>query len=300
MKNFFLLLTSVVALAAPALHAQAGEFDCVIEPRQVIEIRSPVEGLIEKLHVDRGEPVRKGQVIAELDASVERAAAAMSKQRAEMEGPVRSATSRVTYTERRLARAEELRRENFLSAEALDQARTEHGLAQAELRDALDNRRVAEYDFKRQMEIIRLKTIRSPIDGVVLERILNVGELAESGVGRKPIFRLAELGTLYVETVLPVEAYGKVKPGMVIEVTPHLANGGTRRATVKVVDPALDAASGTFGVRLELPNPQRRLPSGVRCTANFPGIEAAPSAGVVPRPAALVAPRPAAPAAGAR
>lgn len=254
------------------LCALAADFDCVIEPRQVLEIRSPIEGLIDRVNADRGDLVRKGQVIAEIDTAVDRAAAAIAKQRSEMEGAVQSGESRVEFSARKAERGNELHRQNFVSTEARDQSATEHRLAEAELRDARDNRKLAELDYKRQMEIIRLKTIRSPIDGVVIERILNVGELAEAGVGRKPIFKLAEINTLYVEVLLPVEAYGQVRPGMEIDVMPEIPAGARHRATIKVVDRLLDTASGTFGVRLELPNQQHKLPAGIRCVASFPGV----------------------------
>ena len=265
-------IAALSLLVFPASPAFAGEFDCVIDPRQVVEIRSPIEGLIDRVHVDRGDIVRKGQVVAEIDTSVERAAAAIAKQRSEMEGAVRSGESRVEFTAKKAGRAQQLVKDNYVSAEARDQAATEHKIAQADLLDAQDNRKLAALEYKRQMELIRLKTIRSPFDGVVVERVLNVGELAEAGVGRKPMFRLAEIGTLYVEVLLPVDAYGKVKPGMPIDVKPEIPAGSVHRATVKVIDRLLDAASGTFGVRLELPNPGAKLAAGIRCTAEFPGI----------------------------
>jgi hypothetical protein len=51
-------------------------------------------------------------------------------------------------------------------------------------------------------------------------------------------------------------------------------------ATVKVIDRLLDAASGTFGVRLELANRQHRIPAGIRCSARFQGIDG----GIRPKP----------------
>jgi hypothetical protein len=45
--------------------------------------------------------------------------------------------------------------------------------------------------------------------------------------------------------------------------------GGTYAATVTAVDHVLDAASGTFGVRLALPNPELLLPAGIRCKIVF-------------------------------
>ena len=74
---------------------------------------------------------------------------------------------------------------------------------------------------------------------------------------------------------MPVEAYGKVKPGLQIDVAPEIPEGMRYRATVKVVDRLLDSASGTFGVRLELPNPKYELPAGIRCVASFPMIDSA-------------------------
>jgi RND family efflux transporter MFP subunit len=268
----------ILLAAGLVSHGFAGEFDCVLEPRQVLEIRSPIEGLIERVNVDRGDLVRKGQVIAAIDSGVERAAAAVAKQRAEMLGAIHSGESRVEFSSGKAARAKELFRQNFVSAEARDQAATEHRLAEAELRDARDNRRLAELEYQRQMEIIKLKSIRSPINGVVVERILNTGELAEAGVGRKPIFKLAEIDVLYVEVLLPAAAYGKVKLGMEVEVVPEIPADARYRASVKVIDRTLDAASGTFGVRLELPNKQHLLPTGIHCRAVFAGVDGPPVA----------------------
>lgn len=264
---------ALIFAGAPASGLGA-EFDCVIEPRQVLELRSPIEGLIERVNVDRGDYVKKGQELAVLDTAVDQVQAAIAKQRSQMEGAVRSGESRVDFTTKKSGRMQDLHSQNFVSAQARDEAATEKRLAEADLHDAMDNRKLAGLEHNRQLEIIRLKTIRSPINGVVTERILNPGELAEAGVGRKPMLKLAEIDTLYVEVLLPAEAYGKVKRGMVIEVTPEIPAGSRHRATVKVIDQVLDAASGTFGVRLELPNPQRRIPGGIRCRAVFPGIDA--------------------------
>ena len=264
--------------AGPVTHAGAAEFDCVIEPRQVLEIRSPLEGLVLKVTADRGELVRKGQELAVIDTSVDRAQAAIDKYRSELEGAVRSGESKVALTTKKLERAQELQRQNYVSAQARDEALNEKQLAESELLVARDNRKIADLEHGRQMAIINLKSIRSPINGVVMERILNVGELAEAGVGRKPILKLAEIDVLYVEVLLPAEAFGQVKPGMAVEVTAEIPAGTRHMAKVKLIDRVLDAASGTFGVRLELPNPQYKLPAGIRCKANFTEVTAKSSA----------------------
>ena len=280
-RRYAAIAAATLAAVASIPHgARAAEFDCLIEPRQVLEIRSPIEGLIERANVDRGDRVKKGQVIALLDTAVERLAAEAAKQRAEMEGAVRSGESRVDFSKKKYARAEELHKQNYMSAQARDEARTENLLAEAELGDARVNRKLAEIEHRRQLEIIRLKTITSPVNGIVLERVLHPGEFAEAGVGRKPIFKLADIDTLHVEVVLGADAFGKVKLGQSIEVTPEIPAGARYTARVIVIDHVLDAASGTFGVRLTLPNLNHAIPAGIRCKASFPGVAAAASGSV--------------------
>jgi RND family efflux transporter MFP subunit len=278
MKRFTKTALGMLFCAGPLAPAGAAEFDCVIEPKQVLEIRSPLEGLVMKVAFDRGEVVRKGQEIAVIDASVDRAQAAIDKYRSELMGAVKSGESKVSLTTKKLERAQELQRQNYISAQAHDEAQNEKKLAEAELIVAIDNRKLADLEHGRQMALINLKSIRSPINGVVMERILNPGELAEAGVGRKPIVKLAELDVLYVEVLLPAEAFGQVKQGMIVEVTSDIPVGARHKATVKLIDRVLDAASGTFGVRLELPNPEFKLPAGVRCKANFTEVTAKSSA----------------------
>jgi RND family efflux transporter MFP subunit len=259
-------------LALPLAHG--ADFDCIVEPRQVIELRSPVEGLIERITVDRGDSVTRGQVLVTLDAGVERAAAAIARHRATMDGAIRSGESRVEYSAAKSGRSEELYKQKFVSADAREQAVTERRLAEAEVKEAMDNRKLNELEFQRQNEVLRLKAIRSPFNGVVVERLMHPGEVAEAGVGRKPVLKLAEIDTLFVEVLLPTAAYGKVKVGSQVEVMPNPPVGGHYKATVKVVDRVLDSASETFGVRLELPNQKRQLPGGIRCRARFAQIGA--------------------------
>lgn len=262
-------------LAGAAASASGAEFDCLIEPRQVLELRAPIEGLIDRVNVDRGDYVKKGQDLVVLDTRVDQVQVAISSHRAQMEGAMRSWESRGELSAKKSSRMDQLHGQNFISAQMRDEATTEKRIAEAELRDALDSRKLAGLEHQRQLEVIRLKTIRSPVNGVVTERFLNPGEFAEAGVGRKPLLKIAEIDTLHVEVLLPAAAFGKVKLGSEIDVTPEIPAGSRHRAKVKVIDRVLDAASGTFGVRLELPNPQRKIPGGIRCRANFADIDAA-------------------------
>ena len=94
------------------------------------------------------------------------------------------------------------------------------------------------------------------------------GDLASSNQ-KDPIMKLMAVDPLNVELVLPVAQYGRIKLGQHAQVAPEEPVGGSYKATVEVVDPTVDAASGTFGVRLKLPNPGTRIPAGVKCRVRF-------------------------------
>ena len=81
--------------------------------------------------------------------------------------------------------------------------------------------------------------------------------------------KLAQIHPLYVEVIMAVANLGLVKVGMEAAVRPESPVGGLYNAKVIVVDRVVDAASGTFGVRLELPNPDYRLPPGLKCKVIF-------------------------------
>jgi multidrug efflux pump subunit AcrA (membrane-fusion protein) len=121
----------------------------------------------------------------------------------------------------------------------------------------------------RAVEILNQRTIRSPINGVVVERKLGPGEYA---FDQAHLVTVSQIDPLNVEVFVPLSQFGKIKPGMQGEVYPEDPVGGTYLATVTIVDQVFDAASSTIGVRLELPNGDYRLPAGLKCTIRFAGI----------------------------
>jgi len=249
--------------------ARATPYECLIEPMQVVELRSPVEGLIEKVNVRRGDPVKQGQVLVELESTVERSTVELARYRSRMKGRIAAAKDRVDYARKKLERQRELHDHQFVATQTRDQAETELRLAESELTEAIENQEVAKREYLRAMDLLEQRMLRSPFDGVVTDRLLNPGDLAESGTGRKAILTLAEIDPLRVEVVLPVDVYGSLKAGMTGNVSPE-GFGGSYAAVITVVDPVLDAASGTFRVSLEMPNRDGSPPSGVRCSIEFP------------------------------
>jgi hypothetical protein len=78
---------------------------------------------------------------------------------------------------------------------------------------------------------------------------------------------IAQIDPLSVELVVSAQRYGTIKVGQLVEIHPNPPVNGAYRVKVDVVDPIIDAASETFGVRLILPNPERAIPAGIRCSA---------------------------------
>jgi RND family efflux transporter MFP subunit len=252
---------------------------CLIQPDQVTELGSPVVGLLEQVHVDRGDWVEKGQILATLSAEVERAFLGVATSRAEATADLRAAVADLAYHRQRLARAEDLRKQNFISDQALDQNRSEALLSQERLAQAREQQRHWEREFELAQAQLDQRQIRSPFDGVVMERYRSPGERIEN----RPILKLASLDPLRVEVFMPASRYGSMEIGMPLTVVPELNGTAPLEAEVVRVDRVIDPASNTFRVQLRLPNPDQTLPAGLRCRVH---LEDAPPLqnGVTPSP----------------
>lgn len=273
-------------LAAAALWPAAGAarpFDCLIEPNQVVEVRSAVEGVIDKVYVQRGDRVRAGQPLVQLDSAAEASAVQLARVRSEAQGRLQSAQARLEYAGRKLERSTRLEAQNFVSAQARDEAEAEKHILEAELRQAREDREQAKYELRHAQDLLDRRTLHSPFNGIVLDRMLNPGDLAEAGTGRKAILKLVQVEPLRVEVVLPLAAWGKLKTKTTAEVVPE-GIGGRYTATITVIDSVFDTASGTFGVRLQMPNAGGKVPAGIRCAVDFPALRdlAPPPAAALP------------------
>jgi len=269
-----LVVTFLAALACHAALAQDkqvnrdGDYECVIEARQQLDVRTSAEGVVEEVLVRRGDVVKKGALLARLSSGPERATLNLARSRATMEGELKAAAARVDLAKKKWERADELHKRAFVSANAKDEAEAEYRLANEQFRAMQESRLLAELEVKRAEEVLAQRTIHSPVNGVVVALLLNPGELASSNQ-KDPILKLMEIDPLHVELVLPISQFGKIKRGQRARVSPEQPIGGSYTAQVEVVDMTVDAASGTFGVRLTLPNPGNRIPPGVKCRARF-------------------------------
>lgn len=242
-----------------------GGLACVMKPYMEVSVGTPVEDIIQTVTVDRGDWVTKGQPIVMLESSVEEATVALAKAKAEAEATIKSTQAKVAFSTRKLDRALDLYKSNSIAKHEVDEAQTEKVLAEMASLEATENKRMAELEWQRATAARNLHTIHSPLTGVVVERLLSPGELAR----QTPILKLAQINPLRVEVFAPLSWLGKLKPGMKAEVRPEGSGQTTYAAIITVVNRVADSASGTFGVRLEMPNPNNVLPAGLACTVDF-------------------------------
>jgi membrane fusion protein (multidrug efflux system) len=248
----------------------ADELECLIEPHEVVNLSSPVEGVLEKVHVDRGAIVKKGQVVAQLESNLEYATVTLARARADVDAAIKSSEARLAFSALKLARSERLYERDLIPLADLQEAQTEKQLAEMALVNARDNQRLASLELQRANVALSRNTIRSPITGVVVERFLSPGEYVSGQFkSEAPILKIAQIDPLRVEVFAPLSMRGKILAGMPARLSIEAPTNSSHDVRVSVVDRVVDSASSTFRVRLELPNPNHRIPAGLKCKVRF-------------------------------
>jgi len=237
------LVAGVILLLASTLsNAQQDNsivaLGCMLEPSKKVEISSPVPGVIETVTVSRGTLVEAGDTLFALKAGVEKAA-------------VQLARVKTDFARRNVQRNVELYEDDLLSIHERDEIETDLLMAQMEL--------------QLQEQELALRTVASPISGVVVDRLLDKGEY----VSTDPVLRLATLDPLHVDLLLSSSYFGNIAVDQLLLVAAEPALKEPRSARVKTVDPLIDPASGTFRVQLEMNNPGNQIPAGLRCVVQL-------------------------------
>ena len=180
---------------------------------------------------------------------------------------VEAQTARVELVRVQEERVKTLVERNVASTDQLQVVEAERVAAEALLAQAILDRDIAQQELARARQQLAQRTIKSPIDGVIQSRNLSGGEFVASN---SSIVTIVKLDPLSIEAFLPVELYPEIANGMSAVIAPAAPITDSFEATVVAFDQVFDAASGTFGVELELPNPDGTLPAGHRCILTFP------------------------------
>jgi RND family efflux transporter MFP subunit len=260
---------AIVATATVFLGISTGSaetFDCIIKPSMLLKIGSPIATTLQSVEVERGQHVTSGQVIARLESAVQAADVALDEARASNRADVLSHQAKVDFAQAEDNRAEQLLQSNNIPRQKVEELRTNLRVAQEDVQLAVTNYRLLVLQLERSKALLEQRTIRSPIDGIVVQRLLGPGEFVHE---ESPIVEVAQIDPLYVEAYPPVRVSNQIKEGMTATVKPDGRPDRTYRASVNIVDHVFDPASGTFGVRLLLPNPGGAASAGQRCSVSF-------------------------------
>lgn len=231
------LLFSAALSVSAADNLNAAQMSCLLEPNSQVEISSQVTGIVKEVAVKRGDSVEKGDLLLALEDEV-------------AQNTLDIARARYAYAKQQVQRNDNIADKGFIS--------------EAQHQELLTNKKLAWLSVKEAKVILKQQSIRSPIQGVIVKRHVSAGEY----ISVDPLFEVVSLDPLHAEVVFRASEYGQIKTGMTVQLTldgyPEQHQG-----EVTIVDPVIDAASGTFGVRVELPNPDKKIPSGLNCRINF-------------------------------
>ena len=262
----FAFAAVLLQLPATQLYAQQDSYDCVMEAKSTIELQSSEEGILDRVLVKRGHRVKAREIVARLDSQQETLTTARARLRAEAETGINAAKAQNEFRRKEAERLEGLLSTDAIPEREYKTALVESRLAEIAVETAVMEHDIAKLEYEQARSRLERRSIRSPVDGVVVDVTMFPGEYVHE---QARVMTIAEIDPLYVEVFMPVSQYETVQPGMAAIVAPELPIGGNYDAEVAVVDNVFDAASRTFRVRLVLPNADHALPAGLRCTVRF-------------------------------
>lgn len=228
----------LLLLISTHCYASESQLSCLLEPSSRVKLSSQVNGVVQKMFVERGQKVQSGQKLVLLHDGLQKSALA-------------SAKAKYDFTMRLLQRNKNLLEQKLLSEFEHDELIIEKKLAKIELDNA--------------QEKLTMRMLTSPTDAIVTKLNVNVGEY----VGTDEVLELVTLDPLYAEVIMRSDAWGLYKEGMSVEVTITDPIEKNIQGKIKVIDSVIDAASGTFGLRVIINNKKVILPSGVKCNINL-------------------------------
>jgi multidrug efflux system membrane fusion protein len=264
------------ALATAPVTASGGAdlsaFDGVVQALRQTVVAAQVPGAVVALDVKAGDTVRAGQVLLRLDArAAEQTAAAGAAQ-------VQAARAAMDAATKDFERQQLLFRQNFISRAALDRAEAQYKATQAEAAAQLASAGAARTQSG-------FYVVKAPYDGVVSDVAVVLGDMAMPG---RPLLTLHDPRLLRVSVAVPQQLAARLAPGQALQVLqvvqvelPGLAGGRITPLKTQLL-PAVDPATHTLELRLDLPADVRGAAPGMFARAWLPVAAAADARLYVP------------------
>lgn len=256
-------LFAALLVATPAA---AADYDCVIRPASIATVSSSVAGIVTERAVEVGDLVALDDKVLQLDDRPERLALEAARLGAQSQTELASRDLALKYQTEVTERLSSLAQRSLAPVSDATRAEMERGLAELARERAAEEQALSQIRLARARTELERRRIASPITGFVtalfVEQGEAIGEMAE-------IATIADISELKIEAYLPISAYSTVEVGASAIVAITQPFEVSKSATVTRVERVFDAASGTFGVSLMLPNEDFALPAGLRCTLTF-------------------------------
>lgn len=230
-----------------------------LEPVDQVEIGTQVSGDIAKIHVDFNNKVKKGQILAELDKSKLKATLAQA------EISLYAAENDYSYKKKVLERIQKLSENGSASAVELENAEYDFRSAELSLKRAKNEVAVAKLNLS-------YCVIKSPIDGVVLERSVDVGQTVAASMSAPTLFILAkDLSRMRVMASVDEADIGSVQSGQSVKFYVDAFIDEVFYGTVKEVrlNPVTTSNVVTYTVVIEAENPKHKLLPGMTATCTI-------------------------------
>jgi len=235
-------------------------------PIDRVEIKSKASGLVEELPVEQGDHIKMGDLIARLDQKDERAA--VSQAQADFD----IATAELKKSQREFERRNELFAENLVSEEEKDQIELNLAIAKGKLVQATTA-------LDRAKERLSESIVRAPIDGVILQKYVEKGQIIASGIsnvsGGTPIVDIADMSSVYIQAGVDEIDIGKIKVGqkanVIADAYPDIIFNGK---IVRIAPEAKIEQNVTlFDVIVEVQNREGKLKSGMNTSIEITIIQ---------------------------
>ncbi len=226
---------------------------------RIARISAPLSGRITELEVSEGQIVRRGQVIA----------AIRSTELADTQFTYLKAFSQRQLAERAVARAKQLLGAGVIGEAELQRREAEFTQSTAEVNSIHDQLRVLGMTEEEISEIEKTRRVNSnmkihaTIDGIVMEKIFTIGQMAQSS---ETMFVLADLSTVWLVADVPEQAASGLEPGKTVEAEIASMPGHTIQGKLSFVSAIVSPATRTVRARMNLPNPHRRYKPSMLAT----------------------------------
>jgi len=231
----------------------------IVMPRHQVELKAPQDGVLKTLHVEEGEPVRKGEKVALMEHGVQEALTLIAAIRARDTSEMDARQLTLMEREIRLGQMQELYTAKAAQEWELRQALVQRDLAKAEFAAAKVQHQLNQENLVAEQRRLKLYTLNAPFPGRVVR--ISVDEGATLRLN-DPILLLVDLSRLKAELHLPVELFGKIKIGQAYRFDAEAPVNRRVSGRLKHMEPLIDPASKTFRCVFEIDNPDEKLPSG--------------------------------------